>query len=104
MKKVIKRDELYIELTPEERSNLKAAFEAIKMGGMNVFAEKGDKIICRHTIAGYDRDKELGRKYLKLGEVYTVEDAVAFDSTSYVWLKEIPNIKFSTIHFADLII
>jgi hypothetical protein len=50
---------------------------------------------------GYDSDKEKANKHLKIGQIYTVEFMEVYAWNSLVTLKEIPGIRFNTVHFID---
>jgi hypothetical protein len=70
---------------------------------MNIFALKGHKVKCVTLTAGYDFDQEIAKKYLVVGEVYTIEKTEVFNARTNVWLQEIPNVKFNSVLFADVI-
>ncbi|MEL7251773.1 MAG: hypothetical protein AAFO03_25350 [Bacteroidota bacterium] len=71
---------------------------------MNVFALKGHKIIVtiKGLKSGYELDKSKAQKYLQIGQEYTVEKTDVSRSSSRVWLKEIPDEIFNTVHFEDV--
>lgn len=68
---------------------------------MNVHAKNGDKVKFTNPKAGYDSDIEKTKKYLKLGEVYTIEKTEVDSWFTHVWLKEIPEVYFNSVHFID---
>jgi len=70
---------------------------------MNIYAEQGHKVIVTtETInSGYDSDKELANKHLKIGAVYTVEYTNVGGWHTTVYIKEMPNIAFNSVNFED---
>ena len=68
---------------------------------MNIYAEEGAKV--KYTGEnGYEHHKEHANKYLKVGETYTVENTYVSGWHTDVWLKEVPNEKFNSVHFEDV--
>ncbi len=69
-------------------------------GSINIFAEKGDKVLYVGTARGGSKeDKETAAKYLKEGEIYTVYSTYVSDSLSFVMLDEYPDILYSMLFF-----
>lgn len=70
---------------------------------MNIYAEKGDKVIVtKDSIKrGYDADKDRAKKYLDVGKVYTVEKLNVYSTHSWVYLLEFPDKVFNSVQFED---
>ena len=68
---------------------------------MGIYAEKGTRVKFTGK-NGYEHDKEHANKYLKVGETYTVENNYVSGWHTDVWLKEVPNEKFNSVHFKDV--
>lgn len=74
---------------------------------MNIYAEEGDKIIYE----GSSDTQELNfmdnntvanaKKYLKVGDIYTVKQTFPLSWVTFVELKEFPDVYFNSIHFKD---
>jgi len=69
---------------------------------MEIYALKGHQIICDDLDVGYDYHKEIAKKYLELGKIYTVEKTQVESSSTTVILKEIPGIEFNSTCFEDV--
>ena len=69
---------------------------------MNIFALEGHKVRLKTLNAGYDFDKELIKEHLELREIYTVDYTVVHNSSTDVYLKEVPAIPFNSVFFEDL--
>lgn len=69
---------------------------------MNIYAEEGDKVVFAHLNLGYEGDRIRAQKYLKEGQIYTVDWTDVGDWYSYVYLQEIPNQPFNTVMFEDV--
>lgn len=70
-------------------------------GTMDIYAKEGTKV--RYTGKnGYDSQIEHANKYLTIGEIYTVyyTDVSGFSTT--VYLKEVPNKGFNSVHFENV--
>lgn len=68
---------------------------------MNIYTESGSKVIYLGT-GGYDSDLIHANKYLKVGEIYTVEWVDVGDWSSDVYLEEVPGQDFNTVHFENV--
>ena len=68
---------------------------------MDLYANEGYRVtVTEQTINwGWESDKEKANKYLKPGEVYTVLRTEVGGWHTDVWLKEIPNVYFNSVHF-----
>ena len=60
----------------------------------------GDKIIYSNPNAGYDYDRDLAKKWLKLNEVYTIANIVVGDWRTDIYLEEKEGIKFNSVSFS----
>lgn len=70
---------------------------------MNIYALKGHKVICNDNLdTGYKQDSIRAKYYLEVGKVYTVEHTEVSNTSTYVWLEEIPNKSFNSIYFEDV--
>lgn len=69
---------------------------------MNIYAKKGDRVIFSHPKAGYYYDQQTASKYLKLGEIYTVELTNVGGFSTRVYLQEFKDISFNSVHFEDV--
>lgn len=69
---------------------------------MNIYALNGHKVRLIHTDMGYEYQKERAEKYLKLGEVYTVDYTEVHSESTEVYLKEVPDIAFNSTCFEDV--
>lgn len=52
--------------------------------------------------AGYGKDRENARRFLRMGQIYTVERTVVFSDITIVFLQEYPGIPFNSVQFKDL--
>jgi len=72
---------------------------------MNIYAKSGTKI--RYTNESISAERYVGNsdfpasKILTLGDTYTLEVAYAGDSTTEVFLKEFPGIRFNSVLFEE---
>jgi len=65
---------------------------------------KGHKVkVTEATIKnGWDYHKKHVEKFLKVGEIYTIERIELHDWHTEVWLQEIPNEVFNSMLFEDI--
>ncbi|MGM0175730.1 RusA family crossover junction endodeoxyribonuclease [Enterococcus sp. DIV0800] len=68
---------------------------------MNIYAKPGDKIIYAFPKNGREVDQALADKWLKLGDVYTVEAIERNLSFTTVYLEKLPNLRFNSSLFED---
>lgn len=68
---------------------------------MNIYALKGHKVICKTLSAGYESDQETAKKYLEIGEIYTIKSTTVHSWKTDVYLQEFPNVKFNSVFFED---
>jgi hypothetical protein len=70
---------------------------------MNIYAKEGHKVIVtkQGINSGYDHHKKTAKKYLRVGNIYTVEYTSVGGWHTDVYLKEIPNVAFNSVHFDD---
>ena len=94
----VKRDEspnhfaLSLELGTERQSGA---------GSMNINAEEGDKVVFAFPDSGMGNGA-YAAKHLELGKTYTVKYVDIGGWQSDVYLKEIPDKSFNSVHFADV--
>lgn len=71
---------------------------------MNIYSTEGTKItVTEDSIeAGYPSDSEAAKKYLKVGNVYTVNQTVVGGFHTTVYIKEVPLIGFNSVNFEDI--
>jgi hypothetical protein len=65
---------------------------------MDIYAEKGTKVKYTGN-GGYQGDKDHANNYLKVGETYTVLTTKVSGWCTDVFLKELPNQCFNSVHF-----
>jgi len=63
--------------------------------------EKGEKVECVKTDGGYAHDELRGKKFLKIGNEYTVDRWYTNKKSTSVFFEEIPNISFNSIYFKN---
>lgn len=68
---------------------------------MNIGAVAGHKVVFVHPNAGYEPDHEKGRRYLKVGQTYTVKRIKVRSRETGVWLHEVPKVEFNSVMFED---
>ena len=68
---------------------------------MDIYSEPGTKVIFKYPDNGRDYDKSQVLEYLTIYATYTVENIQVGQSSSHVQLKEHPNMRFNTVHFAN---
>lgn len=76
----------------------------MNLPSMKLYAEKGHKVcVTEHSIKnGHDFDKEQVKKYLKVGQFYTIEKMDVYDFNSNVVLEEFPELIFNSVNFIDI--
>ena len=50
---------------------------------------------------GHEHHKEHANKYLKVGEIYTIDYTDVGEWHTDVYLKEVPNQAFNSVHFVN---
>lgn len=68
---------------------------------MNIYALKGDKVVCNTLDNGYEHDRNVARKYLNIGHTYTIVKTEVHEWHTDVWLHEFPNVIFNSVFFID---
>ena len=68
---------------------------------MDIYSEEGTKVIYTGK-GGYDHHKEHANKHLKIGETYTVDYTDVGGWHTDVYLKEVPNERFNSVHFVTV--
>lgn len=69
---------------------------------MNIYAQRGDKVIFSHPNAGGWGDSEKCAKHLELGAEYTVQETEVDPWHTDVYLQEVPGVAFNSVMFDDL--
>lgn len=69
---------------------------------MNIYAIEGHKVVCDTLDGGYDSHKQVAKKYLTEGQVYTVKKTRVDSWHTDVFLVEIPNVNFNSVFFKDV--
>lgn len=66
--------------------------------------KKGDKVKVTTSSAenGYSNDQENVKKYLKIGDEYTVKEVNVKGWITDVYLQEVPGIKFNSANFVNV--
>ena len=68
---------------------------------MNIYAKKGDKIVCSTLGGGLLPERETAKKHLTKGGIYTVEKTVPDGFHTEVYLQEFPGVEFNSVFFED---
>lgn len=68
---------------------------------MNIYAQKGAKVKFAFPTFGYEYQQEKALKFLRIGSIYTVERTEVYASYTHVYLVEVPDIPFNSVHFED---
>ncbi len=76
-------------------------FSPQKGVAMDILSPPGTKVVFEPPKNGYSHEQELARKHLEIGGTYTVERVAAGDSSSEVFLCEVPGIAFNTVLFSQ---
>lgn len=68
---------------------------------MDIYSERGSKVtFLNHH--GREFDLVKARKYLKQGEIYTINSIEISGWSSKVFLKEVPETSFNTVMFDNI--
>lgn len=65
---------------------------------MSISSKKGTKVIYTGK-NGYDSELIRANKYLTIGKIYTVDSTVTHDFSTKVFLQEILDVSFNSVHF-----
>ena len=66
----------------------------------NIYADEGTKV--RYTgEGGHDSHKDFANKHLKRGEVYTIDHTDVGNWHTDVYLQEMPDKAFNSVHFEE---
>ena len=68
---------------------------------MNIFSMNGHKVKCSTLNTGYESDKEKAKRYLTVGNTYTIDRTVVKNWSTEVYLKEFQMVSFNSIFFED---
>ena len=71
---------------------------------MNIYAEENTKVIVteRSIKNGYSYVEKHARKFLRVGEIYTIDHTEVSDWSTAVYIKEFPNEIFNCVSFEEL--
>lgn len=69
---------------------------------MNIYSQKGARVLFNRPNSGYMSDSEHAKRHLVVGKIYTVEKTDVHDSYTLVYLIELPNVAFNSVHFEDV--
>jgi len=69
---------------------------------MNIYAEKGHKVVFSNPKAGYAKDQVMGDNHLTVGSTYTIEHTEVLDWSTEVTLREVKGLVFNSVLFEDL--
>ena len=67
---------------------------------IDIYSEEGTKVIYTGN-GGLDYNKKHANKYLKVGEIYTIDYTDVGCWYTSVYLKEVPNQAFNSVHFVN---
>lgn len=67
---------------------------------MNIYAGRGTKVVFTGR-GGYSHDKREAHRYLKVGQIYTVDHTDVGFSRTKVYLIEVPGRYFTSTMFGD---
>jgi hypothetical protein len=70
---------------------------------MNIYALRGHRVMVTEESAGkgYEFQRDLVKKHLKIGKIYLVEKTIVNGWNSQVFLQGFPYITFNTVNFVD---
>ena len=70
---------------------------------MDIYAEENTKVtVTENSIKnGYDNVEEHARKFLKVGETYTIDHTEVDGWSTAVYIKEFPDELFNSVSFED---
>lgn len=68
---------------------------------MNIHAQEGDKVIFAYPDNGWEWQKEHALKYLTINTEYTIDFTDVHSSSTDIYLKEFPEVKFNSVQFRD---
>lgn len=71
---------------------------------MDIYAEEGTKVIVTEDSIknGYNSVEKHARKFLKVGESYTIDSTVVDGWSTEVYIKEFPDEVFNSVSFEDV--
>jgi len=69
---------------------------------MNIFAQPGEQVIFTSPDAGLEQDIKDAKRYLSVGETYTVDGTEIRDWQTRVWLKGFSYCSFNSVQFGDV--
>ena len=71
---------------------------------MDIYAKEGTKVIVTEDSIknGYNNVEEHARKFLKVGETYTIDCTMVDGWSTAVYIKEFPDEVFNSVSFEDV--
>lgn len=69
---------------------------------MDIHARKGTKVKYSYPTFGYKYQQEKALKFLKVGNIYTIDRTEVHSSFTHVYFEEIPGIPFNSVFFEDV--
>lgn len=72
---------------------------------MEIFALEGHKVVVTEETKnnGHYHDSDQVKEHLELGKEYTVDRTDVGGSHTDVYLKEVPNVRFNSVNFEDVV-
>ena len=70
---------------------------------MNIYAQRGDKVVFAYPKNGWEGVVQTAKTYLKGGQIYTVDYTEVGQSRTYVYLIEFPEAPFNSVQFEDVV-
>jgi hypothetical protein len=102
---------MYIRLyreTARERALEKGAvstthtfFQKVRAGSMNIYAKPGQRVVFAYPSNGYEHEQHTCAEHLEVDKTYTIQRTEVGDSSTGVWLQEVPNVRFNSVMFVD---
>ena len=91
------------EITFITSSTYRALYRDIKKK-KNIHAQEAIKVkVTEESIkSGYKSVEKHARRFLKVGETYTIDCIIIHGWTTYVYLKDIPNQVFNSVSFEQI--
>lgn len=68
---------------------------------MNIYAKRGHKVIFLFPTNGYSYDQEQCKKFLHVGNTYTIENTKVDHFRTTIELQEVEGQKFNSVMFTD---
>lgn len=69
---------------------------------MDIHSPNGTMVVFMFPNAGWREDQRVAKKHLAVGGKYTVDYTEVHNWHTDVYLKEVPNVAFNSVHFQEL--